>query len=119
MDFRSTKLFKFWEQYEHHINVVALVLGFCFDLIIAKRPDSAFNNILLLFYLITAGAFIILLNWRTKRSNEPAPFVMLLILQFCFGGLASNLLVLYGHSGTFVGSAIFLALLVALVFGNE
>jgi hypothetical protein len=43
----------------------------------------------------------------------------LLILQFCFGGLTSNLLVLYGKSGTLAGSAVFIAMLVALIFGNE
>lgn len=119
MDIRSTKLFKFWERYEHHIGLGALAAGFFFDLIIADRPDSVFNNLLLLFYLIVAGAFIILLNIQKRRRQDVEPFFMLLILQFCFGGLASNLLVLYGRSGTLAGSAVFLAMLVALILGNE
>lgn len=122
MDLRSTKAFKFWERYEHHLGVGALIVGFLFDLEVAKRPDSTFNNILLLSYLAAAGAFIIILNLRETRRKEGhsyEPFFLLLALQFCFGGLASNLLVLYGHSGTFAGSVLFLGLLVALVFGNE
>ncbi len=122
MDVRSTKLFKWWQRYEHHLNMGALVVGFLFDLWIAKRPDSINNNLLLLSYLLIAGAFIVILNLRETRRNESRsvePFFLLLVLQFCFGGLASNLLVLYGHSGTLAGSAIFIGLLVAMVLGNE
>jgi hypothetical protein len=114
----------FWKAYEHRLGVGALAVGFIFDLFVAKRPDSVFDNILLLSYLFIAGSIIILLNLRTRRQMEQeegaaAPLTLLLILQFCFGGLASNLLVLYGKSGTLTGSAFFIALLVAMVFGNE
>lgn len=119
MNIRETRLFKFWQRYEHHIGLGALAAGFFFDLIIADRPDSVGNNLLLLSYLLVAGVFIIVLNLRTRRNADLEPFFMLLILQFCFGGLASNLLVLYGRSGTLAGSAVFLAMLVALIFGNE
>lgn len=123
MDIRSTKAFLFWEKYEHHLGLGALAAGFFFDLMVADRPDSVGNNLLLLFYLLIGGAFIIVLNLReTRRSvaeHHVEPFFLLLILQFCFGGLASNLLVLYGRSGTLAGSAVFLAMLVALILGNE
>lgn len=123
MAFRETKLFKWWERYEHQLGLGALAVGFAFDLIIADRPDSVFNNLLLLSYLVIAGVIIILLNRREMRQLEakhsPEPLVLLLILQFCFGGLASNLLVLYGRSGTLAVNALFLGLLVALIFGNE
>lgn len=116
------RIVKFWRRYEHHIGVGALAVGFTFDLFLAKRPDSVLDNALLLTYLFVAGAFIIILNLREthrKESTSAEPLFLLLILQFCFGGLASNLLVLYGHSGTLAGSALFLGLLVSLVFGNE
>jgi hypothetical protein len=113
----------FWKKYEHRLGVGALAVGFTFDLFLAKSPESVVDNILLLSYLFIAGAIIILLNIRTRRQMEqenPAePLILLLILQFCFGGLASNLLVLYGKSGTLTGSAFFIGLLVCLVFGNE
>ncbi len=114
------KVFTVWQKYEHHFGVGALLLGFCFDLWAADRPDSLFNNILLLSYLFIAGSFIILLNLHARRRKDDAtPLFMLLVLQFCFGGLASNLLVLYGHSGTLAGSAVFIAILVLVIFGNE
>ena len=123
MAFRESKIFKWWERYEHHLGVGALAVGFCFDLIIADRPDSIGNNLLLLTYLIIAGVLIILLNRQEMRKKEQQhstePFFLLLLLQFCFGGLASNLLVLYGKSGTLAVNALFLGLLVALIFGNE
>ncbi len=123
MAFRESKIFLWWERYEHHLGVGALTIGFCFDLIIADRPDSIGNNLLLLTYLVIAGVLIILLNRREMRKKEQAhstePLYLLLMLQFCFGGLASNLLVLYGKSGTLAVNALFLGLLVALIFGNE
>lgn len=123
MAFRDSKIFKWWERYEHHLGVGALAVGFCFDLIIADRPDSIGNNLLLLTYLVLAGVLIILLNRREMRKKEQQhstePLYLLLLLQFCFGGLASNLLVLYGKSGTLAVNALFLGLLVALIFGNE
>lgn len=121
MDIRGTRIFKWWQRYEHHLGVGALVVGFLFDLWLADRPDSLSNNLLLLSYLFVAGALIIILNLREMRKKEGSaePLFLLLVLQFCFGGLASNLLVIYGRSGTLAGSAVFIGLLVALVLGNE
>jgi len=99
-----------------------MLVGFAFDVALAKRPDSIVDNILLLSYLVAAGVLIVVLNRREmlrKEKTSAEPLFLLLILQFCFGGLASNLLVLYGHSGTLAGSAIFLGVLGALVVGNE
>ena len=113
---------QFWQKYERRINLAALVLGFSFDIVLARRPDSALDNFLLLSYLVIAGAIIVSLNLRDRRvvdGHPVEPLVLLLILQFCFGGLASNLLVLYGHSGTFSGSALFILLLLGMLLGNE
>ena len=123
MAFRDTKLFKWWERYEHHLGVGALVVGFAFDVFLAKRPDSVIDHVLLLSYLLVAGAVIILLNRREMRRKEAQhstePLFLLLALQFCFGGLASNFLVLYGKSGTFTVDMLFLGFLAALILGNE
>lgn len=119
----SNRLFVLWQKYEHHLGVVAILTGFFFDIIIADRPDSIPNNILLLSYLFIAGATIVLLNIRAPRhklvENSFEQLLLLLVLQFCFGGLASNLFVLYGKSGTLAVNALFVGLLGALILGNE
>ena len=119
MHITQTHLFKFWQRWEHHLSLGALVVGFCVDLVLAKRPDSVVDNLLLFSYLLVAGLTIIALNIRARRTRETEPILFLLMLQFCFGGLASNLLILYGKSGTLTVDAIFVGLLVCLVLGNE
>lgn len=115
------RFIEFGRSYERRLSAVAMVVGFVFDLFLAKRPDSIVDNVLLLSYLFIAGSIIVLLNLRMTRQEQQSakPLLLLFILQFCFGGLASNLLVLYGHSGTLAGSAFFIALLVAMLVGNE
>jgi hypothetical protein len=121
--FQRTRVFKLWEKYEHVLGVAALGSGFIFDLFLAKTPASVPDNILLVCYLFIAAGVIIALNARNVRrvatDEQALPLVLLLMLQFCFGGLASNMLILYGKSGTLTGSALFIGMLLALVFGNE
>lgn len=125
---RWQRIFKLWQKYEHHLGVGAMLVGFAFDVVLAKRPDSVVDNLLLMGYLVLAAGLIVVLNRRQMRLptgrqaatlKNAEPLFLLLILQFCFGGLASNLLVLYGHSGTLAGSALFLGILAALIIGNE
>ncbi len=118
------RLLMLWEKHSRIINFVGLVTGFAFDLYLAKRPDSVVDNILLLTYLFICGAVIILLNVRQSRRQEEKqhpvePLALLLVLQFCFGGLANNLLILYGKSGTLGGSFLFVVLLAAFALGND
>lgn len=120
MPIRESRAFKFWERYEHHLGVGALAVGFIFDVLIAKNPESIADNVLLVSYLFISAAIIVLLNLYKRRADAGAePLLLLLVLQFCFGGLTSNMLVLYGKSGTLAGSAVFIAMMVALIFGNE
>ncbi len=118
------KLLLFWEKHSRIINLSGLVLGFAFDLWLAKRPDSFADNILLITYLLLAGGIIVALNIRTLRKKMEAehptePLLLLLLLQFCFGGLANNLLILYGKSGTLSGSLFFIFMLAGFALGNE
>ncbi len=119
-----------WKKYERVFWLGTLALGFVFDLFLAKSPESVADNILLVSYLFIAAACIVLLNRRSVSSHRHAnpdtsivsvgePILLILILQFCFGGLASNLLILYGKSGTLGGSLLFVALLAAFALGNE
>ena len=121
---RFNALVDLWFRYEHRLGLGALVAGFVFDLFIADRPDSLANNVLLLSYLFIVGSIILLLNVLKRRARvrglaAAEPLLLLLILQFCFGGLSSNLLVLYGRSGTLAGSILFLFLLLGIAVGNE
>ena len=110
----------FYYRYEHYIRAAVIISGFAFDLVIAKRPDSVFVNVLLLTYLAVSAACIIILSSRRERAlADTQSTVILLVLQFCFGGLASNLLILYGKSGTVAGDFLFVGLLAALLIGNE
>lgn len=112
-----------WERYNRHINTGGLVIGFFFDLYLATSPASIANNALLLGYLVISAGCIMLLNARRKvisdggRSTEP--LILLFVLQFCHGGLASNLAILYGMSGTVSSSLLFIGLLGCLLVGNE
>jgi hypothetical protein len=110
-------------RFEHYFNFGAAAAGFTFDLFLAKRPDSIVDNILLVTYLCLAACIIIVLNHRTRKQLEAEhptePLALLFILQFCFGGLANNLLILYGKSGTLAGSAAFVVLLLGIILGNE
>jgi hypothetical protein len=119
----AKKFLALWETHGHFFTGGALLLGFCFDLLIATRPDSPTNNLLLLTYLLVAGGIIVVLNvHKTRRMMDEhpvEPVLLLLMLQFLFGNLSSNLLVLYGRSGTLAGSALFLAILLAMLVGNE
>lgn len=123
----TKKILALWAKYERPASTVSLIVGFSFDLIVAKRPDSVYDNLLLLAYLCIAATCIVVLNRRSSRPRkvegiarpEAEPLALLLVLQFCFGGLSSNLLVLYGHSGTVSGTALFIGILVALLVGNE
>lgn len=120
---RFGKLIEFWNRHERSLSFGALVLGFTFDLFLAKRPDSVADNVLILTYLFIAGAIIVLLNLHKTRNeqkeNPVEPLLLTLLLQFCFGGLAGNLLILYGKSGMLGGNTLFILLLLALLLGNE
>lgn len=124
------KVLRFWNKYERHLSALTLAVGFAFDLWLAKRPDSIGDNLLLLFYLTLAATCIIVFNRRSKPQRletDPAfehektaePLFLLLVMQFCFGGLASNLLILYGKSGSFGSSLLFIIFLGVLLIGNE
>ena len=110
-----------WDRYERHISIAALAAGFTFDLFLAKRPDSVADNVLLVGYLLLAAWLIVYLTRKSlhKKEGAPDPALPMLALQFSFGGLASNLLILYGKSGTVGGSVLFVGLLAAFALGNE
>ncbi len=95
---------------------VALMFGFVFDIFTLNRPDAAFENIVIVGYLLISATVIILLQ---NTSTEKRTLILMTILQFSFGNLASALMILYALSGTLAGSAIFVGILGGLFLGNE
>lgn len=110
---------EFLLKHKRHIPAAALLLGFFWDLLTLGRPDRLFDNLVVLAYLTIAGGTILLLNLRQKRSEEAKNLPLIALMQFSFGNLASALLVLYGHSGTFEGSFLFFLILGGFLIGNE
>jgi hypothetical protein len=113
------RFLKFWTRWERTFNYTSLIGGFVVDLFLAKSPDNVLDNILLLFYLSLSAFLIVLINIRSARKPGLRPLLLIFILQFCFGGLAGNMLILYGKSGTFGGSLLFFCILTGFALGNE
>jgi len=105
-------------EHKAHLPTVALVFGAVFDWITLGRPDSLFANTSLIFYLAVSGVLMLFINRRIEK-RKPEKLWMMTLLQFCFGNLASGLLVLYSQSATLVGSWAFILALLAFLIGNE
>lgn len=97
----------------------ALFAGFVFELFTLRRPDTLFENATISGYLLISALTILLLQFGFSTSTEKRRIIMLTILQFSFGHLASSLMILYAHSGTLAGGLIFIGILAALFFSNE
>jgi hypothetical protein len=111
--------------YERYVSPVSLVAGFISDnLILLKRVDLWTTDALFLFYLALSGTGIVLINGletgriKKKFLIDAAP-VIPIIVQFAFGGLFSGFLSLYSRSAGYAASWIFVALVAALLLGNE
>lgn len=109
---------KFFVEHGHHMPVAALVVGFAWDSFTLNRLDQMFDNAVILFYLILVGGIIAFANYREERGGEYSLW-WLVVLQFSFGNLASALFVIFGKSGTLVGSWPFLLVFLSLLVGNE
>ncbi len=104
--------------HERKLAAFGLFLGFLFDTVTANRPDQLYTNFIITAYFIIAAACIMLMTIRGK-DGFLGPLPLITIVQFSFGNLTSALLVLYGRSGTLVGSGIFIGALIAFLIANE
>lgn len=111
-------LTKYIKKYERYVGIISIILGFAWDSVTFSRPDQLLGNLILIFYLILS-AFGILLLSLYKKKMEITPVILLAMIQFAFGNIAGSFLFLYGKSGTFEGSSLFLLILGAFVIGNE
>jgi len=109
--------------------------GVTYDTLTLTRIDRLQDNLLLLIYLLLLGVLIVLTG---RLGIEPAPereqlatfspFVRWVLrvrpfypmaVQFLLGGLFSAYAIFYSRSATLTSTAIFFALLVVLLVGNE
>jgi len=111
--------------YERYVSPLALIAGFLADnFILLKRVDLLQTNLLLLFYLFIAGLGIIAIHLietgrlREERKANSLPLI-LIAMQFSFGGLLSGYLSLYSRSASLAVGWIFVVIVAALLFGNE
>ena len=117
-DKRFAGVHHFLKKHERHIPFTALLFGFVWDTLTLGRPDQWFENIVLIGYLIFSAVCIALLHFGARRATGH-PLILSGLMQFAFGNLAGGLIVLYGRSGTFTGSALFFVLFGAFLVGNE
>jgi hypothetical protein len=109
--------------------------GVAYDTLTLTRIDRLQDNLLLLIYLLLLGVLIVLTG---RLGIEPAPdreqltalspFARWVLrvrpyypmaVQFLLGGLFSAYAIFYSQSATLTSTAIFFALLVLLLVGNE
>ncbi len=96
----------------------ALIVGALWDYVTLTDPRSLYGNTVIVAYLSIIAGVILILN-RRKAAGQEERVYLLVLMQFCFGNLASGLLILYSQSGTLAGSWLFFASLLAFLIGNE
>lgn len=111
------------QRYERYITPTALLLGFIFDNITLRRVDFLTENLVLLAYLLVAGAGIVIANISEERAWNVFSGRLyswsLFVIQFAFGGLFSAFTVFYFRSSSVTASWVFLLMLLLLMIGNE
>jgi hypothetical protein len=107
--------------------------GVTFDTLTLTRIDRLSDNLILLGYLALLGFLIVAMGraGRASTTMETAPLPAAaafmertrpyhpMAIQFLLGGLLSAYAVYYSHSASFTSTAVFFALLVGLLVGNE
>ena len=112
-------VYAFVRNHGQHLPAAALIVGAIWDFLTLGRPDSLFANITLGAYLFIAGGGIIVLALRARHGKKEGQMLLIALIQFSFGNLASALLVLYSQSSTLVGNWPFLLIVGAFLIGNE
>lgn len=124
MNGKFSEILEWFRENERRLAPVAFLAGFVWDSLTLRRVDLLYDNLVFIFYLLVAGAGILLVNLyregklRSGFLERYGEFIPLPV-QFAFGGLFSGFFIFYSRSGTFVGSWPFLLLLGLLLVGNE
>jgi hypothetical protein len=107
--------------------------GVSFDTVTLTRIDRLSDNLILLGYLGLLGVLIVRLGRadRASTTTEGVPLSAVatlmertrpyhpMAIQFLLGGLFSAYAIFYSRSASFTSTAVFFALLVGLLVGNE
>jgi hypothetical protein len=118
------KLKNIFHKHESILSSGTLILGFIIDYLTLRRVDFLLDNLLIVFYLIFAGASILIVNLyeagrlRTQFFENIYEFLPFL-LQFAFGGLFSAFVVFYSKSASLFTSGAFVLILFSFLVGNE
>jgi hypothetical protein len=118
-----------------YMPAVFFLSGVTYDTLTLTRIDRLQDNLLLLIYLLLLGVLIVLTG---RLGIEPvpdrehltalSPFARWVLqarpyypmaVQFLLGGLFSAYAIFYSRSATLTSTAIFFALLIVLLVGNE
>jgi hypothetical protein len=111
--------------YERYISPLSLVGGFIFDnLVLLRRVDLWQTDVLFFAYLGIASLGIVLLQlieagrvrWAWLRDMTP---LVVVVVQFAFGGLFSGFVSLYSRSADFALTWIFVIMVAGLLLSNE
>ena len=113
--------------------VVCFFAGVTYDTVTLTRIDRLLDNLILLLYLVLLGSLIVLkgradfgkaqfLQAGTEKARHfltrAEPYYPMAI-QFLLGGLFSAYTIFYSQSASFTTTAVFFAVLVVLLVGNE
>ena len=117
------------------VPALCFLSGVMYDVLTLTRIDRLQDNLIFLIYLLLLGVLIVLIG---RLGVEPMPDPQQLVgvspalrwalrtrpyyplaVQFLLGSLFSAYAVFYSRSATLTGTAVFFALLVALLIGNE
>lgn len=111
--------------YMRYISPLSLIAALLLDyFVFLRRVDLWTGNLLLFFYILVAAACITVMNLiEAGRLSRPwilkvTPLIPV-VAQFAFGGLFAGYFSLYSRSAALQISWIFIAILIALLIGNE
>ena len=118
------KTTEYIKKYENHISTGAMVVGFIIDNLTTGRIDQFFSHVFIIFYILTAGLSILLINFvevknLTTNVAQKIKIFAPIAMQFAYGGLFSAFFVFYSRSGSFWESWPFLILMLSLLILNE
>jgi hypothetical protein len=115
---------RFYGKYQKYLPIASFFTGVSWDNLTLGRIDRLLDSLILLFYLLFLGAVIVLFNLVEKKIIK-TPILLKyrewypLAIQFLLGGLFSAYVIYYRQSASLTKTALFLIILLLLLFANE